>query len=88
MLYNIDNGFGPKSDLTKTVMDIEQHFSKLLSVIYKKRQELIKTVINMQRTEHQSLKNAKKDIANHIKSAYHVIKTMEAYSDPNNFKQV
>ncbi|KAJ0177771.1 hypothetical protein K1T71_006644 [Dendrolimus kikuchii] len=88
MLYNIDNGFGPKSDLTKSIVDIEQHFSKLFAVIYKKRQELIKTVIKLKRAEQQSLKSAKNDIANHIKKAYSVMKTLETYSDPDNYKQV
>lgn len=88
MLYNIDNETGPKSEVTQIIADIEQHFSKLCSIVQKHKQETIEIVTKVKSAEKESLLKAKTDVFNGLKKANQISRMISSTTDTTMFKQV
>lgn len=88
LLYNIDNETGPKSEVTQIIADIEQHFSKLCSIVQKHKQETIEIVTKVKSAEKESLLKAKTDVFNALKKANQISRMISSTADTTMFKQV
>lgn len=88
MLLNYENDTGSATDLLKVIASIDQHFSKLMSIIQKHKEDVINIILNLKCSERDSLENAKADVVSRIKKAKSIMKCIESFSDPQKVKQV
>lgn len=88
LLYNTESETGAVTEVTKVIADIEQHFSKLNSIIQKHKTELVETISKLKRSEKNSLYKAKEDVTVLIKKAKEIINKMSMSLDPKKMKQV
>ncbi|CAG4982280.1 unnamed protein product [Parnassius apollo] len=72
LLHNIENETG-STDLTQITNEVEQHFSKLTSIIQKKKQDVIDKILVLKNAEKEKLHEAKNSVANSIKKANSVL---------------
>lgn len=88
MLYNFQNDSGSAKDLTVILASVEQHFSKLFSIIQKHKEEIVNIILYLKFSEKNSLQRAKSDIANSIKKANNVLDLIAIATDTKNIKKV
>ncbi|CAB3235551.1 unnamed protein product [Arctia plantaginis] len=87
LLLNYENDTGSATDLVKIIASIDQHFSKLMSIVQKHKKDVINIILNLKCSERDSLENAKSDVVNSIKKAKSIMKCIKAFSDPQKLKQ-
>ncbi|XP_072929220.1 RING finger protein 17 isoform X2 [Epargyreus clarus] len=80
LMYNMENDAGT-SELTRIIHNIQQHFSKLSSMIQKHKKEVIDIVLKIQSTEKDSLNIVKNDIAKAIKEAKNTLNAVKSIDE-------
>ncbi|KAF9799905.1 hypothetical protein SFRURICE_013642, partial [Spodoptera frugiperda] len=88
LLYNFQNDSGSAKDLTVILASVEQHFSKLFSIIQKHKEEIVNIILYLKFSEKNSLQRAKSDIANSIKKANNVLDLIAVATDTKNIKKI
>ncbi|XP_022825812.1 RING finger protein 17 [Spodoptera litura] len=88
LLYNFQNDAGSAKDLTNILADVEQHFSKLFSIIQKHKEEIVNIILYLKFSEKNSLQRAKSEIANSIKKANNVLELIAIATDTKNIKRI
>lgn len=87
MLHNIANNIGT-SDVTQIESEIEQHYSKLTSIIQAQKQEITDKIISLKNAEKESLYYAKNKLADSIAKAKSVIAAINKSLSVDKIKQV
>lgn len=88
LLHNMENETGATSELTQIIANIEQHFSKLCSIVQKHKHEVIDIVTKLKNAEKTSLHTAKDDLTVAIKQATKVMDSIRMTSNPKKIKMV
>lgn len=88
MLLNYENDTGSATDLIKIIASIDQHFSKLHSIVQKHKEEVIDIILKLKCSEKDSLQTSKMEVINAIKKAKDILKLIKTYSNPQKRKQV
>ena len=88
MLYNYESDTGSVKELSKIIADVEQHFSKLFSIIQKHKDEILNIILYLKFSEKDSLQKAKAEIANSIKKAKNVLQMITVATETKNINQV
>ncbi|CAH2085525.1 unnamed protein product [Euphydryas editha] len=75
------------NEYTSLINNIEQHFSKLISIIQKQKDEIVNRVLQIKFNEKDSLDQAKQEIAEAIEKANNTVKAINSL-DPKKLREV